>query len=404
MNKLTRNIAILFLILTSIDGFSQNQDQMFVTEGNLYGLIYLKKGNVVNNSFEVTVTVDWVDKNLVRIEDKTSCIVLEKDCVQVFPLGVAQCLNFAEQGTDYLAFNEELKLKFGVNQDKKPANATIRLPFRYSASQEKAGNATGRSNFFYSHPVKLEVLYDLSTGTSVEEINVAKVTMAYSGLTDPNSNEKMDAGENVTLHYSLKNTGENASGEIVVVISETNHIDGLSLQNTFNIPSLDAGEERKLDIPVKCSKEIQNGEAHFRIVANAGGADNSFVLNQKIPVRAEIKEGKKFELKNVYFEYREATLAGESYNELKNLLQIMQENETLVIEIAGHTDNIGGTEYNQNLSQKRAETVANYLIANKIKKERIVAKGYGETKPIATNDTEDGRARNRRVEFVIIKR
>ena len=77
-------------------------------------------------------------------------------------------------------------------------------------------------------------------------------------------------------------------------------------------------------------------------------------------------------------------------------------NKSLKIEISGHTDNIGTNEYNRELSLKRAQEVVNYLIKTGVDSERMVARGYGEIKPIAPNNTEEGRATNRRTELKII--
>lgn len=74
------------------------------------------------------------------------------------------------------------------------------------------------------------------------------------------------------------------------------------------------------------------------------------------------------------------------------------------IEVSGHTDNVGNKSYNQELSQKRAQSVVNYLTENGISKCRLIAKGYGMDKPVADNETEEGRAENRRVEFTILKK
>ena len=80
----------------------------------------------------------------------------------------------------------------------------------------------------------------------------------------------------------------------------------------------------------------------------------------------------------------------------------MNQNKNLKIELGGHTDNQGSEEYNQKLSLDRAKTVYEYLITKGISSNRLTYKGYGKTKPIATNDTEEGRAENRRTEFKII--
>ncbi len=110
-----------------------------------------------------------------------------------------------------------------------------------------------------------------------------------------------------------------------------------------------------------------------------------------------------YTLDNVYFDYDKASLRAESFKELDELVEAMNANPDLIIEIAGHTDNKGSDEYNQRLSQKRAESVRAYLIKKSISPKRVFAKGYGEKSPIAFNDTDEGRQKNRRTEVRIIK-
>ncbi len=116
-----------------------------------------------------------------------------------------------------------------------------------------------------------------------------------------------------------------------------------------------------------------------------------------------VNPGSKVVLRNVFFDFNSATLKPESYAELNRLAQILKQYPGIVVEISGHTDNIGSFQYNMKLSQKRAEAVVEYLIAQGVPPESLVAKGYGPTKPIAPNDTEEGRALNRRVEAKVLK-
>ena len=128
-----------------------------------------------------------------------------------------------------------------------------------------------------------------------------------------------------------------------------------------------------------------------------------------VPVKADdltrqpLQLGKTIPLKNIYFEFDKDELMPRSFVELNKLLKIMQDNPKLSIRIVGHTDALGNDDYNQALSQRRAQSVVNFLTEQKIAKSRLFAKGEGERQPIATNDTEEGRAENRRVEFVVIK-
>jgi outer membrane protein OmpA-like peptidoglycan-associated protein len=95
-------------------------------------------------------------------------------------------------------------------------------------------------------------------------------------------------------------------------------------------------------------------------------------------------------------------LKPQSQIELDKLVKLLNENPTLKIEISGHTDNVGKPADNLFLSNNRAKAVVSYLITKKIAGQRLTAKGYGETKPVADNKTEDGRAMNRRTEMKVV--
>lgn len=113
-----------------------------------------------------------------------------------------------------------------------------------------------------------------------------------------------------------------------------------------------------------------------------------------------IKIGLKFELKNIYFDSGKATLTEESKVELDKLFEILNRS-AITIELGGHTDDVGSDAANEKLSQDRVNSVREYLIAKGIAKDRITAVGYGEKYPIATNDTDEGKQKNRRVEVKV---
>lgn len=113
------------------------------------------------------------------------------------------------------------------------------------------------------------------------------------------------------------------------------------------------------------------------------------------------KEGQSVVLRNVFFNTASAQLRDESKIELNKLVEFLEKNSTVSIELSGHTDNVGDDRSNQVLSENRAKAVMEYLINKGISESRLTSKGYGETKPIASNDTEEGRQQNRRTEFRI---
>jgi outer membrane protein OmpA-like peptidoglycan-associated protein len=122
----------------------------------------------------------------------------------------------------------------------------------------------------------------------------------------------------------------------------------------------------------------------------------------EVPLQ-KIAVGKKVVLKNIFFDTNKFDLKPESKTELEKMIEFLLENQKVSIELSGYTDNIGDDAYNLELSKNRAKAVFNYLVANKILPNRLSYKGYGKTNPMATNGTEDGRANNRRTEFLITK-
>jgi len=119
--------------------------------------------------------------------------------------------------------------------------------------------------------------------------------------------------------------------------------------------------------------------------------------------------GKPIILKDIYYDFDKATLRPQSYIVLDTIVSIMQDNTNIIIEMSAHTDSKGKDEYNMKLSQKRAQSCVDYLISKGISSERMIAKGYGETRPIAPNtmpngkDNPEGRQLNRRTEFKVLR-
>ena len=117
----------------------------------------------------------------------------------------------------------------------------------------------------------------------------------------------------------------------------------------------------------------------------------------------EVEVGKVIELENIFFETAKWDLLPESFVELNELVNLMNLHPTMEIAIMGHTDSRGSASYNLTLSMNRAKAVYDYLIQNEIEAARITSAGFGLERPIATNDTSEGRQMNRRVEFMITK-
>jgi OOP family OmpA-OmpF porin len=148
-------------------------------------------------------------------------------------------------------------------------------------------------------------------------------------------------------------------------------------------------------------------------------ADHFFAISENLNLDSLIKAGYKeihkdlylvpieigqvVRLNNVFFDFDKWDLRSESYIELNRVVKLLTDNPAIEIEMSAHTDSRGSDDYNFKLSDHRAKSVMEYIISKGIAPSRITSHGYGESKPIATNDTDEGRQLNRRVEFKILK-
>lgn len=164
----------------------------------------------------------------------------------------------------------------------------------------------------------------------------------------------------------------------------------------FTIPRDDGGLTWcKVDV-------VANLGQQYVIIIDEKGFKKSMTFGPKELKEALDKDGKVL-LYGILFDVDKASLKPESVKQLQHIVSLMLTYPELNLEVQGHTDNQGSDEYNMELSEKRAQTVCTYLELFGIHPDRLMAAGYGETKPVASNDTEAGRAKNRRVELVKMK-
>jgi outer membrane protein OmpA-like peptidoglycan-associated protein/tetratricopeptide (TPR) repeat protein len=184
---------------------------------------------------------------------------------------------------------------------------------------------------------------------------------------------------------------------------------------TIELKDLKTNEIKKIEIDSVTGKYIIN--EHFEndqlMIVNREGYfygsqvikkdDEQFESPGQLDYKLQqLKLGSAYRVKNILFDTDSYIIADESKLELQGLIRFMELNPKIKIEISGHTDNVGDDQSNLTLSKNRAEAVRNFVVAGGIDGARVSHKGYGETKPVAGNDTEQGRAKNRRTEVKIL--
>jgi len=162
--------------------------------------------------------------------------------------------------------------------------------------------------------------------------------------------------------------------------------------------SIKEPEDREYTLSVE-----KEGYVFQNLNVEIGGATEFEKSVTKTVMLKKLEVGVSSVLRNIYFDYGKATFKQESYTELNKLENMLKQNERINVEISGHTDNVSSAAFNMKLSESRAKAVKDFLVSKGIDTRRVTAVGYGEERPIASNDDEiDGRELNRRVEFKVL--
>ncbi len=241
----------------------------------------------------------------------------------------------------------------------------------------------GRLAYFSSDRAGGKGRYDIYSITLPEEAKPQMNVFTVTGRVADENNNPLEAGLRWYDLNTNKNAGSLNSDPVTGIYTITLAVGSkysyyaektgyYSVSNDVDLTEEKSFGEKTVDIIMVSIKSLQESEA---------------------PIK----------LNNIYFDFDRYELKPESFSELDRLFKFLNDNPEIKIEISAHTDSKGSDEYNLELSQKRAESVVNYLIANGINSDRLIAKGYGESQPIADNETEAGMAQNRRVEMKIVK-
>src|SRR5690606_16686883 len=125
-------------------------------------------------------------------------------------------------------------------------------------------------------------------------------------------------------------------------------------------------------------------------------------LSISLPIQ-ELTQGTKLALNYIYFQTNSSQLSESSETELQQIVMLLKQNPSVVIEISAHTDDVGSDAYNNDLSQRRAQSVTDFLAGQGIPRKQLVPRGYGESRPLVPNDSDENRAKNRRVEMLVLE-
>lgn len=222
-----------------------------------------------------------------------------------------------------------------------------------------------------------------------EELSTYPEYQVPADEADPDGPQKWEVFEYELACAELCGTGHYSMRRVVKVVEQAEYDAWLREQQSYYLSTI-RGTEADPYIDQLFEFEVEARKAEFDEALNSALA-------------AENPAERILDLKYVFFETGSATLTPLSRYELDNLVEAMSSNMAMEIEVGGHTDSTGDAEANMALSEQRAAVVAKYLIDQGIENTRVISAGYGQDNPRDTNETEEGRANNRRTEIKILK-
>jgi outer membrane protein OmpA-like peptidoglycan-associated protein len=265
--------------------------------------------------------------------------------------------------------------------------------------QDNSGPASGSKEEDENLPGDFEVMV-LEPGSGVEENETGKGYFHYNPETDMEMTRPVKKETILRLLVLDTDTRLPIDGELLFTDQNTREeIRPVRVRN--GVYELALTHEVAKDFMIS----VEKSGFHFKnIMVNVPPApgNSNLLYTRNIELKKHTLNKPRI-LRNVYFDFDEASLSERSLFELDMLKKMLEENDRLVIEVAGHADNMGQDKYNLELSRKRAAKVVEYLASKGIDKARLRAQGYGEAKPVpGTDNTASGRSVNRRTEFPIL--
>lgn len=371
-----------------------------------------------------------VVKGLIVWNDVMKDVGLDEDVIEIEATGYQFAWDIRHPGPDGLLGERKFNLitpgtnPLGMNfEDKKTHDDIIMDQIYLPVNKKVRVRITSKDvlhNFYLPHfRVKMDAVPGLPTYfvftptvTTEEFRNTLKGYEAWQGLSDPEDPEspkKWEAFDYELACAELCGTGHYSMRKVLKVVSDAEYEKWLSEQTSFYVSSVrntdvDPYKGQLLDFEISArSKEFS---AAFDKLMESSNVNATESANASSDVNSASNSGSSelmLRLKNIHFKTGSSELTDDSKYEIDNVVAAMNKYPNISAEISGHTDNVGEADMNMNLSQARAAQVKEYIVQKGISADRLNAKGYGQTRPVESNETSEGRAMNRRIEFKILK-
>lgn len=381
------------MIYRTKDGWSTPEgldikDYKSMAQGSYVGAYWTQDGKKMILSLSESSTDDLQDMYI---------SMLESDGSWSKPMNLGKDINTsAGEHSPFLA-SDGKTLYFSSNRDGGEGGYDIYFTQRLDESWTKwsvpvnMGSDVNSENFdaYYTIDAKGEYAYMVSAENSVGSTDIARIKLEQEVQPDPV----------VLITGKVLNAKDNSP--LAANIAYNGLLDGVNYGIARTNP---ATGEYKIVLPYGKRYDFSANASNFIGVSET--MDLTEIGEYQEIVKdlylVPIEVGSTVRLNNIFFETGKSELQEASFSELNRVVELLNQNPNMTIELSGHTDDVGNDTSNKKLSQERADACKAYLIEKGIDESRLQSMGYGEDKPVASNDSPEGQAKNRRVEFTIL--
>jgi outer membrane protein OmpA-like peptidoglycan-associated protein/tetratricopeptide (TPR) repeat protein len=318
-------------------------------------------------------------------------------------------LYFSSQGLNSMGGYDVFKtIKTGPNQWSKPEN--LGYPINTPDDDVFYVPMPDNKTAFYSSNRESGIggldIYKITYLGAVKDNYIANMSEPLAGLTLPIENIYYKPPVSLVIDNRMVMKGyirdseskKGVKGRLELIDRESSEVVGVTTSDTSGLYTVYIPQSKIYGVDINAT-----GYLMYLDNLDLSGESSDKVIYRDFQMdRVEV--GAKVILKNINFETGKSTLLPDSYVTLNAVVKLIQTNPTIQLEISGHTDNVGSDKFNLKLSNDRAKSVVDYLVAQGIPEAKLTYKGYGKSQPISSNATPEGRAENRRVEFKIISK
>lgn len=379
------------------------------------------------------ITDDWAVQDNARLNEPDLVDMLWNTGARLYTIGNPCSNNGAVMTRLSLGREYNITQPFNSILDDIGADVTTQYEIVYDSrlQMEAVTILRGRMRDDAGHPASVPIA--LRTGGGKPQIITpnratgefeTEVTEGLRYEAEINGGRYLPLTESIDLTSARK--GDTVLHDFTLRLPPSTLVGTVTDENGAGVPAEVRIEDAATGEPIKTVRtsnngryelELPEGRAYHLTAINrdyiptpadldARGIERGTKMRQDLKVmsiESAITRGTTFKINNIFFDVAKWDLKPESYLELNRVVALLSEYPTINVEIGAHTDAVGTDKDNQALSQNRARSVMEYLIGRGVDSARMRAKGYGETVPVASNDTEEGRALNRRVEFKLVR-